>query len=103
MLSDLLSDGALLLFLRDIDASRQSIEKAIHASEKMLSNPDYYLSNGDGGYDYTYWHEKTCDDYKDFRLWRYEAIEAITDYVKSKLEHSEEKYQDLMAKIIALC
>ena len=103
LLSDLLSDGALLLFLRDIDASRQSIEKAIRTSEKMLSNPDCYLSDGDGGYDYAYWHEKTCDDYKDFRLWRYEAIEAITDYVKSKLAHSEEKYQDLMAKIIALC
>ena len=72
LLSDFLSDGALLLFLRDVDASRKSIEK-------------------------------TCDDYKDFRLWRYEAIEAITDYVKSKLAHSEEKYQDLMAKIVALC
>lgn len=103
LLSDFLSDGALLLFLRDVDASRKSIEKAIHTSEKMLSNPDCYLSDGDGGYDYAYWHEKTCDDYKEFRLWRYEAIEAITDYVKSKLEHSEEKYQDLMAKIIALC
>ena len=103
LLSDFLSDGALLLFLRDVDASRKIIEKAIHTSEKMLSNPDCYLSDGDGGYDYAYWHEKTCDDYKEFRLWRYEAIEAITDYVKSKLEHSEEKYQDLMAKIIALC
>ena len=103
LLSDFLSDGALLLFLRDVDASRKSIEKAIRTSEKMLSNPDCYLSDGDGGYDYAYWHEKTCDDYKDFRLWRYEAIEAITDYVKSKLAHSEEKYQDLMAKIVALC
>ena len=92
-----------MLFLRDVDASRKSIEKAIRTSEKMLSNPDCYLSDGDGGYDYAYWHEKTCDDYKDFRLWRYEAIEAITDYVKSKLAHSEEKYQDLMAKIVALC
>lgn len=103
LLSDFLSDGALLLFLRDVDASRKSIEKAIRTSEKMLSNPDCHLSDGDGGYDYAYWHEKTCDDYKDFRLWRYEAIEAITDYVKSKLAHSEEKYQDLMAKIVALC
>lgn len=102
-LSDFLSDGSLLLFLRDISASSQSIEKAIHTSEKMLADPDIYLSNGNGGYDYTYWHEKTCDDYKDFRLWRYEAIEAITGYVKSKLGYSEEKYQDLMAKIIALC
>ena len=71
LLSDFLSDGALLLFLRDVDASRKSIEKAIRTSEKMLSNPDCYLSDGDGGYDYAYWHEKTCDDYKDFRLWRY--------------------------------
>lgn len=34
LLSDFLSDGALLLFLRDVDASRKSIEKAIRTSEK---------------------------------------------------------------------
>lgn len=103
LLSELLSDDGLLCFLRDIRASLYSLERCINISERMLSSPDDYLTDGEGGYVSDYWNEKTCDDLKEYRLWRYEAIDTITEFVKTKLKPSEDKYHSLAGDILELC
>ena len=97
VLSEFISSGTLFRFSDNLQNSIYSINELIDTHKRFIQNTDDESQNDDD-----YYIEETSDDYTQYRLGKFEAIDVVTDFVKEQLREYDDEYNDLFDKCMKI-
>ena len=81
VLSEFISSGTLFRFSDNLQNSIYSINELIDTHKRFIQN---------------------ADDYTQYRLGKFEAIDVVTDFVKEQLREYDDEYNDLFDKCMRI-